>query len=98
VSKLQKPEDLCLIHHAGERGRKHAILRNLTMISVHNSLAGCVIVYSRLAKIVNEVCGGLEESRSDCGSSGAVGAVLGIIEDLLRQKLSLNLMLTIILW
>ena len=33
---------------------------NLTMISIHNlmaTLTGCVIVYTRLEKVVNEVCG-----------------------------------------
>ena len=85
---------------------------NLTMISIHNlmtTLTGCVIVYSRLEKKVNEVCGfsnpttasevwkmaGVIADRVKWGS-WRHEEVLCIIEDLQRQKLSLNLMLTII--
>ena len=87
---------------------------NLTMISIHNlmaTLTGCVIVYSRLEKKVNEVCGfGDPTTASATWRRAGIIAdrvkwglwrheeVLGIIEDLQRQKLSLNLMLNIITW
>ena len=82
---------------------------NLTMISIHNlmtTLTGCVIVYTRLEKKVNEVCGfnggtwkrtGVIADRVKWGL-WKQEEVLCIIEDLQRQKLSLNLMLTIITW
>ena len=87
---------------------------NLTMISVHSlmaTLTGCVIVYSRLEKKVNEVCGlpdpttasaawkraGVIADRIKWGLWGHE-EVLSIIEDLQRQKLNLILMLTIICW
>ena len=87
---------------------------NLTMISVHNlmaTLTGCVIVYSRLEKKVNEVCGfndpviasetwkraGVIADRVKWGLWKHEEAIC-IIEDLQRQKLSLNLMLSIITW
>ena len=88
--------------------------RNLTMISVHNlmaTLTGCVIAYSRLEKKVNEVCGFNDPATASAAWKRAgvtIGRVkwglwrheevLVIIEDLQRQKLSLNLMLTIITW
>jgi len=87
---------------------------NLTMISIHNlmaTLTGCVIVYSKLEKMVNEVCGFNDPATaSTAWKRAGVSAdrvkwglwrqeeVLAIIEDLQRQKLSLNLMLTIITW
>ena len=87
---------------------------NLTMIPVHNlmtTLTGCVIVYSKLEKKVNEVCGfndpttasavwrkaGVIADRVKWGLWGHE-EVLYIIEDLQRQKLSLNLILNIITW
>jgi len=87
---------------------------NLTMVSIHNlmaTLTGCVIVYSRLEKKVNEVCGfnnpatasavwkiaGVIADRVKWGLWSHEEALV-IIEDLQRQKLSLNLMLTIITW
>jgi len=85
---------------------------NLTMISIHNlmtTLTGCVIVYSRLEKKVNEVCGFNDPTTASAAwkKAGVIAGrvkwglwrheeVLCIIEDLQRQKLSLNLMLTII--
>jgi len=87
---------------------------NLTMISVHNlmaTLTGCVIVYSRLETKVNEVCGFSDPTTATAGWKrvGVIAdrvkwglwrheEVLVIIEDLQRQKLSLNLMLGIITW
>ena len=87
---------------------------NLTMISVHNlmaTLTGCVIVYSRLEKKVNEVCGFSDPATASVAwkRAGIITnrvtwglwrheEVLVIIEDLQRQKLSLNLMLSIITW
>ena len=84
---------------------------NLMMISIHNlmtTLTGCVIVYTRLEKKVNEVCGfndptaarGRVEVTTDRVKWGLWRheEALVIIEDLQRQKLSLNLMLTIITW
>jgi len=87
---------------------------NLTMISIHSlmtTLTGCVIVYSKLEQKVNEVCGfnNLTTASAAWGSTGVIAGrikwglwrheeVLCIIEDLQRQKLSLNLMLTIITW
>ncbi|KAF8423331.1 hypothetical protein EV426DRAFT_549453, partial [Tirmania nivea] len=85
---------------------------NLTMISIHNlmaTLTGCVIVHSKLEKMVNEVCG-FDDPTTASAAWKRVGVianrvkwglwrheeVLCIIEDLQRQKLSLNLMLTII--
>jgi len=82
---------------------------NLTMISIHNlmaTLTGCVIVYTRLEKKVNEVCGFNDPTASWRGV-GIIAdrvkwglwrheEVLVIIEDLQRQKLSLNMMLTIL--
>jgi len=84
---------------------------NLTMISIHNlmaTLTGCVIVYTRLEKKVNEVCGFNDPTMSR-RSAGVIAdrvkwglwrheEVLVIIDDLQRQKLSLNLMLTILSW
>ena len=87
---------------------------NLAMIPVHNlttTLTGCVIVYSKLEKNVNEVCGfndpatasalwrraGVTADRVKWGLWRCQEAMC-IIEDLQRQKLSLNLMLTIITW
>ncbi|RPB25035.1 ankyrin [Terfezia boudieri ATCC MYA-4762] len=85
---------------------------NLTMISVHNlmaALTGCVIVYSRLEKKVNEVCGFSDPTTASAAwkRAGVIAdrvkwglwrheEVLVIIEDLERQKRTLNLMLTII--
>jgi len=87
---------------------------NLTMISIHNlmtTLTGCVIVYSRLEKKVNEVCGFNDPTTATAvwKRAGVVAdrvkwglwrheEVLVIIEDLQRQKQTLNLMLTIITW
>jgi len=82
---------------------------NLTMISIHNlmaTLTGCVIVYSKLEKKVNEVCG-FNDLTASWRRAGVIAdrvkwglwrheEVLVIIEDLQRQKLSLNLMLTIL--
>jgi len=87
---------------------------NLTKISIHNlmaTLTGCVIVYTRLEKKVNEVCG-FNDPTTASTTLKRVGVmadrvkwgfwrheeVLVIIEDLQRQKRSLNLMLTIITW
>ena len=87
---------------------------NLTMITIHSlmaTLAGCVIVYSKLEKKVNEVCGfndplmastlwkraGVVVDQVKWGLWGHEEA-LGIIEDLQRQKLSWVLMLTILSW
>jgi len=87
---------------------------NLTMISIHNlmaTLTGCVIVYTRLEKKVNEVCG-FNDPTTASATWKRVGVmadqvkwglwrneeILVIIEDLQRQKRSLNLMLTIITW
>jgi len=87
---------------------------NLTMISVHNlmaTLTGCVIVYTKLERKVNEVCG-FNDPTTASATWKRVGVisdrikwglwrheeVLSIIEDLQRQKMSLNLMLTIITW
>ena len=86
--------------------------RNLTMISIHNlmtTLSGCVIVYSKLEKKVNEVCGFDSPTSSWTERAGVVAdrvkwglwgheEALGIIEDLQRQKLSWVLMLTILSW
>ena len=87
---------------------------NLIMIPVHNlmaTLTGCVIVYSRLEEKMNEVCGfgDLTMASATWKRVGIIAdrvkwglwrheEVLGIIEDLQRQKLSLNLMLNIITW
>jgi len=87
---------------------------NLTMISVHNlmtTLTGCVIVYTRLEKMVNKVCGFNEPTTASVawGRAGVIAdrvkwglwrheESLYIIEDQQRQKLSLNLMLSIITW
>ena len=87
---------------------------NLTRISIHNliaTLTGCVIVYSKLEKKVNEVCGFDDPTTASTTwkRAGVIAGrvrwglwrqeeVLAIIEDLQRQKLSLNLMLTIITW
>ena len=84
---------------------------NLTMISIHSlmtTLTGCVIVYTRLEKKVNEVCG-FDDPTSSWRRVGVIvdrvkwglwrhEEVMVIIEDLQRQKLSLNLMLTILSW
>ena len=81
------------------------------MISIHNlmtTLTGCVIGYTRLEKKVNEVCG-FDDPTASWRMAGVVAdrvkwglwkhdEVLVIIEDLQRQKLSLNLMLTILSW
>jgi cell division control protein 24 len=85
---------------------------NLTMISIHNlmtTLTGCVIVYSRLETKVNEVCGFNDPTTASATwkRAGVIAdrvkwglwrheEALSIIEDLQRQKLCLNLMLTII--
>ncbi|KAF8455167.1 ankyrin repeat-containing domain protein [Terfezia claveryi] len=85
---------------------------NLTMISVHNlmtALTGCVIVYTRLEKKVNEVCGFSDPTTASTAwkRAGVIAdrvkwglwrqeEVLVIMEDLQRQKRTLNLMLTII--
>ncbi|KAF8423335.1 ankyrin repeat-containing domain protein [Tirmania nivea] len=85
---------------------------NLTMISIQNlmaTLTGCVIVYSKLEKKVNEVCGFDDPTAASATwkSAGVIAdrvkwalwrhqEALCIIEDLQRQKLSLNLMLNII--
>ena len=84
------------------------------MISIHNlmaTLTGCVIVYSKLEKKVNEVCGFNDPAAASTAwkRAGVIvdrvkwglwrqEEVLAIIKDLQRQKLSLNLMLTIITW
>jgi len=81
------------------------------MISIHNlmaTLTGRVIVYSKLEKKVNEVCGfnDLATASTAWKRAGVIAdrvkwglwrqeEVLAIIEDLQRQKRSLNLMLTI---
>ena len=83
---------------------------NLTMISIHNlmiTLTGCVIVYSRLEKKVSEVCGFSNPTARQTVGNIANRVKWGlwrheealvIIEDLQRQKLSLNLILTILNW
>ena len=87
---------------------------NLKMISIHNlmaTLTGCVIVYTRLEKKVNEVCGFNDPTTASAvwKRAGVVAdrvkwglwrqeEVLCIIEDLQRQKRSLDLMLTILTW
>jgi len=84
---------------------------NLKMISIHNlmaTLTSCVIVYTRLEKKVNEVCGFNDPTASRRRAGVIVDRVkwglwrheevLVIIEDLQRQKLSLNMMLTILSW
>ena len=87
---------------------------NLTMVSVHNlmaTLTGCVIVYTKLEKKVNEVCGFTDPATASAAwkKVGVIAdrvkwglwrheEVMDIIEDLQRQKLSLNLMLTIVTW
>jgi len=97
-----------LLLNGSGSGLSHA---NLTVISIHNlmaTLTSCVIVYSKLEKMVNEVCGFNDSSRSSAAwkRAGVIEGrvkwgqwrheeVLGIIEDLQRQKSSLNLMLTI---
>ncbi|KAF8423333.1 hypothetical protein EV426DRAFT_717588 [Tirmania nivea] len=97
-----------LLHGSGSR-LNHS---NLTMISIDNlmaTLTGCVIVYSRLEKKVNEVCGFDDPTTASAAwKRAAVIAdrvkwglwrheeVSCFIEDLQRQKLSLNLMITII--
>jgi len=87
---------------------------NLAMASVHDlrtTLTGCVIVYTRLETKVNEVCGFNDPTTATAGWKrvGVIAdrvkwglwrheEVLVIIEDLQRQKLNLNLMLSIITW
>jgi len=87
---------------------------NLTRISIHNlmaTLTGCVIVYSKLEKMVSEVCGFGDPATASTSwkRAGVVAGrvkwglwrqeeALAIIEDLQWQKLSLTLMLTIITW
>jgi len=87
---------------------------NLTMITVHSlmsTLSGCVIVYSRLEKKVNEVCGfGDPTTASAAWKRAGVVAdrvkwglwkheeALFITEDLQRHKMNLVLMLTILSW
>ena len=87
---------------------------SLTMIYIHSlmaTLTGCVIVYSRLEKKVNEVCGFSDPTTASAAweRAGVIAdrvkwglwrheEVMCIIEDLQRQKLSLNLMLTIMAW
>jgi len=99
-----------LLNGAGSRPNNG----NLTMISVHNlmiTLTGCVIVYSRLEKKVNETCGFNDPTTASATwkRAGVIAdrvkwglwrhkEVLLIIEDLQRQKLGLNLMLTILSW
>jgi len=86
----------------------------LTMITVHNlmaTLTGCVIIYSKLEKKVNEVCG-FNDPTTATATWKRAGVIadrvkwglwrheeaLSIIEDLQRQKLSWVLMLTILSW
>jgi len=99
-----------LLHGAGPRPN-HG---NLTMISVHSlmaTLTGCVIVYSRLEQKVSEVCGfsDLTTAIPAWKRAGVVvdrikwglwrhKEVMGIIEDLQRQKINLILMLTTLCW
>ena len=87
---------------------------NFTKISIQNlmtTLTGCVIVYSKLEKKVNEVCGFNDPTTASAvwKKAGVMvdrvkwglwrhEEVLCIIEDLQRQKRSLDLMLTIITW
>jgi len=87
---------------------------NLTMITIHSlmaTLTSCVIVYSKLEKRVNEVCGfnGPTAASAAWGRAGVIAdrvkwglwkheEAMGIIEDLQRQKLSWVLMLTILSW
>ena len=87
---------------------------NLAMISVHNltaTLTSCVIVYTRLEEKVNEVCGFNDPVTASAvwKRAGVIAdrvkwglwrheEVLVLIGDLQRQKLSLNLMLTIVTW
>jgi len=84
---------------------------NRGKVSIHNlmaTLTGCVIVYTRLEKKVNDVCGFNDATMSWRGAAVIAARVkwglwrqeevLVIIEDLQRQKLSLNLMLTILSW
>ena len=100
-----------LLLNGSGKGVNHA---NLTMISVHNlmsTLTGCVIVYSKLEKKVNEVCGFNDPTTASAlwKRAGVIAdrvkwglwrheEVMCIIEDLQRQKRSLNLMVTIITW
>ena len=100
-----------LLLNGSSSGLNHG---NLTMISVHNlmtTLTGCVIVYTRVEKKVNEVCGFNDPTTASAAwkRAGVIAdrvkwglwkheEVLSIIEDLQRQKLSLNMMLTIINW
>jgi len=92
-------------------GSSSGLNRHLTMISIHNlmaTLTRCVIVYTRLEKKVNDVCG-FNDPTTSWRRAGVIAdrvkwglwrheEVLVIIEDLQRQKLSLNLMLTILSW
>ena len=84
---------------------------NLEMVSIHDfmaTLTGCVIVYSRLEKRVNEVCG-FDNATASWRRAGVIAdrvkwglwrheEVVVFIDDLQRHKLSLNLMLTILTW
>ena len=87
---------------------------NLARISIRNliaTLTGCVIVYSKLEKKMNEVCGFDDPTTASTAwkRAGVIvdrvkwgpwrqEEVLDIIEDLQRQKLRLNLVLTILRW
>jgi len=100
-----------LLLNSSGKGVNHA---NLTMISVHNlmsTLTGCVIVYDKLEKKVNEVCGFNDPTTASAlwKIAGVIAdrvkwglwrheEVMCIIEDLQRQKRSLNLMVIIITW
>ncbi|KAF8455163.1 hypothetical protein BGX38DRAFT_1169372, partial [Terfezia claveryi] len=87
---------------------------NLTMISIHSlmaTLTGCVIIYSKLEKKVNDVCGFNDPTTAGAAwkRAGVIAdrvkwglwrheEALVIIEDLERHKLNLILMLTILCW
>ena len=83
---------------------------SLTMSSVHNLMATLsvfVTIFSRLEEKVNELCGFNTASSTAwkrvITKQAKLGLwrqeeVLGIIRDLQREKLNLNLMLTIITW
>jgi len=98
-----------LLLNGSGKGVNHA---NLKMISIHSlmsTLTGYVIIYSKLEKMLNEVCGFNDPTTASAmwKREGVIADrvkwglwrhedVICIIEDLQRQRLSLNLMVTII--
>ena len=71
-----------LLLNGSGSGLNHA---NLTMVSVHNlmaTLTGCVIVYSKLEKKVNEVCG-----FNDPTTASAMWKRAGVIVDRVKWGL-----------